>query len=281
MKNSELFYTLRANLTKVYDGDENAAKAVAVKIFLYLYNISLTEVLTYPDRKIEGFSSEKLNTVLERIKKSEPLEYIFNRAQFLDLELFTESSVLIPRPETEEFALMVSEEMRNKSSAFEVGFGSGCISIYLALRHHYKKFYGCDISDSALEVCQKNIEKYGVKNLEVFLADIFEFKTSQKFDVILSNPPYVTESEKLLMKKNVLDYEPFTALFVPDDDALKFYRKISEFAAEHLNSGGKLFFEINENFGKETAQLVESYGFKNVEVVKDFYGKDRFVKSTF
>ena len=281
MKNSELFYTLRATLTKVFDGDENAAKAVAVKVFQYLYNISLTEVLTYPDRKIEGFSSEKLDIVLERIKKLEPLEYIFNRAQFLDLELFTDSSVLIPRPETEELALMVSEALRNKSSAFEVGLGSGCISLYLALKHPDKKFYGCDISDSALKVCQKNIEKYGVKNLEVFLADIFEFKTSQKFDVILSNPPYVTESEKLLMKKNVLDYEPFTALFVPDDDALKFYKKISEFAAEHLNSGGKLFFEINENFGKETAQLVESYGFKNVEVMQDIYGNDRFVKSTF
>ena len=276
MKNSELFYTLRDTLTEVYDGDQNAAKAVAVKVFQHLYNTSLTEILTYPDREIEGFSSQKFDEILSRIKRFEPLEYIFNNAQFLDLELFTDSSVLIPRPETEELALMVSKE--NGVSCFEVGFGSGCISLYCALKNPDKKFFGCDISESALKVCKKNIEKYGVKNLEVFSADIFKFETSQKFDVIVSNPPYVTESEKILMQKNVLDYEPFTALFVPDDDALKFYKRISEFAASHLNPEGKLFFEINENFGKEIAQLVESYGFKNVEVIKDFYGKDRFVK---
>ncbi len=276
MKNSELFYTLKNTLIKVYDGDENAAKAVAVKVLLYLYNMSLTEILTYPDREIENFSVEEFQEILLRIKRFEPLEYIFNNAQFLDLELFTDSSVLIPRPETEELALMVSKE--SGVSCFEVGFGSGCISLYCALKNPDKNFFGCDVSLGALKVCKKNIEKYGVKNLEVFLADIFTFETPQKFDVIVSNPPYVTESEKLLMQKNVLDYEPFTALFVPDNDALRFYKRISEFAVSHLNPKGKLFFEINENFGKETAQLVESYGFKNVEVIKDFYGKDRFVK---
>ncbi|MBR4676487.1 MAG: peptide chain release factor N(5)-glutamine methyltransferase [Bacteroidales bacterium] len=276
MKNSELFYTLRDTLTEVYDGDQNAAKAVAVKVFQHLYNTSLSEILTHLDREIEGFSSQKFDEILSRIKRFEPLEYIFNNAQFLDLELFTDSSVLIPRPETEELALMVSKE--SGVSCFEVGFGSGCISLYCALKNPDKKFFGCDISESALKVCKKNIEKYGVKNLDVFSADIFKFETSQKFDVIVSNPPYVTEGEKILMQKNVLDYEPFTALFVPDDDALKFYKRISEFAASHLTKGGKLFFEINENFGKQTAQLVESYGFNEVEVIKDFYGKDRFVK---
>lgn len=278
MNNSELFLYIKQEISSVYDNDPNAIKAVAVKIFSHLYNITLTDILMHPEKKIENFSLEKIRSVLERIKKHEPLEYIFNNAQFLDLELFTESSVLIPRPETEELAMMVSKELKNTDETFEIGLGSGCISIYLAKNHPDKNFYGCDISEKALKVCEKNIKKYNLKNLKIFLSDIFNFQTDKKFDVIISNPPYVRDCEKPQMQKNVLDYEPFTALFVPDDDALKFYKKISEFASTHLNKFGKLFFEINENFGKETAQVLENYGFKNVKIIKDCFGKNRFVK---
>ena len=220
---------------------------------------------------------------MARIKKSEPLEYIFNRAEFLDLELFTESSVLIPRPETEELALMISDYLKQRETGLkilDIGTGSGCIPIYLALQHPDNKFFACDISDKALSTANKNAQKYSVRNLEIFYADILNYTQNEilnnlEFDVIISNPPYVTDSEKPLMANNVLDYEPHTALFVPDSDPLLFYKKISEFAASHLSSCGKIYFEINERFGKETIQMLEEFGFTNVLVKNDLFGKDR------
>lgn len=267
---------IKKNLKEVFE-DDNSVKEIARFLFLKLYDIPLSKILSCQEEEILDFSLDELDKILTRIKKSEPLEYIFNSAQFLDLELFTESSVLIPRPETEELAIMVSKQISDGFNCLDIGVGSGCISIYCALKNPNAIFFGCDISEKAIKTAEKNIEKYNVKNLKLFLTDIFTFETDKQFDIIVSNPPYVKESEKLFMQKNVLDYEPFTALFVPDDNPLKFYKRITEFAETHLKLGGKIFFEINESLSLETMQILKNHGFKSIESKNDLFGKPRFV----
>ncbi len=281
LKVFDIYDRLKSSLIEIYS-DKAESFAVLHRVFEYLTGLPFTDVTVHPEKEVDT-TFATIENVLARIKKSEPLEYIFNRAEFLDLELFTESSVLIPRPETEELALMISDYLKQREPGLkilDIGTGSGCIPIYLALQHPENKFFACDISDKALFTAKKNAQKYSVNNLEIIYADILNYTQNEilnnlEFDVIISNPPYVTDSEKPLMANNVLDYEPHTALFVPDSDPLLFYKKISEFAAKHLSSGGKIYFEINERFGKETIQMLEEYGFSNVLVKKDLFGKDR------
>jgi len=223
------------------------------------------------------------------------LEYVFNSAQFLDIELYTNSNVLIPRPETEELVVKILDDLKMRQgqgggavsssegcplSLLDIGTGSGCIPVSLAMKFPNCNYYAIDISDAALATARSNAERYGC-NIHFIKADILNCQDnseleSLKVDVIVSNPPYVLESERKLMLPNVLDYEPATALFVPDADPLKFYRAICRYAAGHLKDGGRLYFEINEQFGAQTARLMEDFGFVGVEVVKDLFGKDRF-----
>jgi release factor glutamine methyltransferase len=244
------------------------------------------DCLLYPDRRVE-VDNIAVNNIIKRISDHEPLEYVFNSAQFIDIELYTNSNVLIPRPETEELALKIVGEIQARLqrdnrvgdkpiSILDIGTGSGCIPVYLATKFPGCQFSAIDISDDALATARSNAERHGC-NINFIKADILDYQTSAMFDIIVSNPPYVLESEKALMQPNVLDYEPDTALFVPDDDPLKFYRAISKFAVGHLNDGGKLYFEINEKFGVETAELMRSCGFQEVKVIKDLFDKDRFV----
>lgn len=277
----DIYNRLKSSLIEIYN-DKAESSAVLHRVFEYLTDLPFTDVTVHPEKEVDT-TFETIDNILSRIKQSEPLEYIFNRAYFLDLQLYTESSVLIPRPETEELAVLVSDYLKQRESGLkilDIGTGSGCIPIYLALQHTDNKFFACDISDKALSTAKKNAQKYSVNNLEIFYADILNYHQNDilnnfEFDVIISNPPYVTDSEKLLMSHNVIDYEPHTALFVPDNDPLLFYNTISEFAVSHLTFGGKIYFEINERFGNETIQMLEKYGFTNVSVIKDLFGKDR------
>ena len=277
----DIYNRLKSSLIAIYS-DKAEYSAVLHRVFEYLTDLPLTDVTVHPEKEVDT-TFETIDNILSRIKQSEPLEYIFNRAYFLDLQLYTESSVLIPRPETEELAVLVSDYLKQRESGLkilDIGTGSGCIPIYLALQHTDNKFFACDISEQALFTAKKNAQKYAVGNLDIFYADILNYHQNDilnnfEFDVIISNPPYVTDSEKLLMSHNVIDYEPHTALFVPDNDPLLFYNTISEFAVSHLTFGGKIYFEINERFGSETIQMLEKYGFTNVSVIKDLFGKDR------
>lgn len=277
----DIYNRLKSSLIAIYS-DKAEYSAVLHRVFEYLTDLPLTDVTVHPEKEVDT-TFETIDNILSRIKQSEPLEYIFNRAYFLDLQLYTESSVLIPRPETEELAVLVSDYLKQRESGLkilDIGTGSGCIPIYLALQHTDNKFFACDISEQALFTAKKNAQKYAVSNLDIFYADILNYHQNDilnnfEFDVIISNPPYVTDSEKLLMSHNVVDYEPHTALFVPDNDPLLFYNTISEFAVSHLTFGGKIYFEINERFGNETIQMLEKYGFTNVSVIKDLFGKDR------
>lgn len=287
---SELYTHIKNSLTAQFP-DPKERGIVSRRIIGGITGLDGNDCILHPDRRIE-IDNTAVNHIIRRINQNEPLEYVFNSAQFIDIELYTNSNVLIPRPETEELALKICGDIKsrlqsnnrvgdNSLSILDIGTGSGCIPVYLAKNFPDCNYYAVDISNAALATARSNAERHGC-NIHFVKADILNCKDgseleSLKVDIIVSNPPYVLESEKALMQPNVLDYEPDTALFVPDDDPLKFYRAISNFAAGHLNNGGKLYFEINEKFGAETAQLMRSCGFQEVEVVQDLFGKDRFV----
>ena len=262
------------------------------RIISGLTGIDGNDCILHPDRPAD-IDHTAVDNVIRRISSHEPLEYIFNSAQFIDIELYTNANVLIPRPETEELALKILADLRkrqgqgggvashNSTSLLDIGTGSGCIPVYLATKFPCCNYSAIDVSDAAIATAKSNAERHGC-NIRFIKADILEYKNygdldSLELDIIVSNPPYVLESEKKLMQPNVLDYEPETALFVPDDDPLKFYKAISNFAVSHLKAGGKLYFEINEQYGQQTQDLMEGLGFVEVEVIKDLFGKDRFV----
>ena len=218
---------------------------------------------------------------LSRLQASEPLQYITQKAYFLDLELYVSPSVLIPRPETEELVKHILRENREKPRIIDIGTGSGCISISLAKFIYDSEVVAIDISKNAIDTAQLNATKYGV-NIDFKQLDIFEILDSdfpQKFDIIVSNPPYVTESDKANMQNNVLLYEPKNALFVPDSSALKYYNAIAKFAETNLAKKGIVWVEINERFGNETCDVFAQY-FSNVKLYNDFRDKSRFVRAT-
>ena len=212
------------------------------------------------------------------------------------MRFFVNESVLIPRPETQEMVEMIANFARrdnacvirtgcdvktdSRPSILDIGTGSGCIAISLAKLIPNSDVTAVDVSEKALEVAKKNAEANGV-NVHFVHDDILQPTIAElidnQFDIIVSNPPYVCDSEKSEMRANVLDHEPSSALFVPDSDPLIFYRKILEFAQKALKPNGQIWFEINERFGKETAELCREKGFKNVEIIKDFRGKERVI----
>lgn len=188
---------------------------------------------------------------------------------------------LIPRPETEELVewILINPEFKFQNPQFlDIGTGSGCIAISLAKNLPNAKVSALDISEEALKIAKGNAKLNKVE-VDFFQTDILAAETlSKKYDVIVSNPPYVRELEKKQMQQNVLKYEPYSALYVKDEDPLLFYRAISRLAKNHLNPGGKLFFEINEYLAYEMTELLKAEGFKNIEIKKDIYGKDRMLK---
>lgn len=282
---NELYFFIK-NLLQGSAQTDNPA-LLARRITTLISGYSTTDIAAHPDAIVNNATREDVEQIINRVKNNEPLEYIFNNASFLDLELYTNSSVLVPRPETEELAMMISNNLNNQSNKkiLDIGTGSGCIPIYLALHNTDNQYFACDISDNAIATAKQNAQKYNLNNIEIFSADIFNYQSNSilnnaVFDIIVSNPPYVADSEKALMQPNVLDYEPHTALFVPDNDPLIYYKKISEYAAAHLSPAGKLYFEINERFGKETAETMQQFGFKDVSIHQDLFGKDRMAEGT-
>jgi release factor glutamine methyltransferase len=213
----------------------------------------------------------------------EPVQYVLGEADFDGMSLRVGPGVLIPRPETEELVAWIASDLagRGKVRILDIGTGSGCIALSLARRFPDAEVEAWDISDSALAIASDNARQLGM-NVELVKrdallkdvpADLFE-----RYDVIVSNPPYICEREKADMDDNVLQHEPSTALFVPDSDPLLFYRAISLSAARMLKHGGGLYFEINREYGRETEAMMRSAGLEEVELRKDFIGNDRMVK---
>ena len=235
------------------------------------------------------FSEDEISiwtTILEKLKTQIPIQYILGTTHFYGSEFLVDENVLIPRPETEELVdwiVKLNSKISKKKNLriLDIGTGSGCIAISLAKNIPNSEVFAIDVSEKALAVAEKNALLNTV-SLTFLLKNILETTSlDQKFDIIVSNPPYVRNLEKSEIYSNVLDNEPHLALFVADDDALIFYKKIAELAATNLNPNGQLFFEINQYLGKETQDLLESLGLKNRELRKDIYGNDRMIACNF
>lgn len=248
-------------------------------IFETVFGWSFTDQVLKRHEIILPIDFERIKKVVLRLKNSEPIQYIFGETEFYGLKLRVNSSVLIPRPETEELVdWVVRSNLPENCKILDIGTGSGCIAIAIKSSLKNAEVSGIDISVEALETARMNAIENGLE-INFYPADIFNIKNveREKFDVIVSNPPYIRESEKVLMHSNVLNYEPEIALFVPDNDPLKYYRAIALFAKRNLHDNGKLFLEINENLKPEMVDLLLDIGFNNIEIRKDINGKNRMV----
>jgi release factor glutamine methyltransferase len=231
------------------------------------------------------FSEEEIvvwNSILEQLKLEIPIQYLLGKTSFYGLDFEVNENVLIPRPETEELVdWIVSNVLKNGRSKsikiLDIGTGSGCIAISLAKNLPNAEVFAIDVSEKALATAKKNAERNEVEVTFISQNILETLDLNQEFDIIVSNPPYVRNLEKEEIKKNVLDNEPHLALFVEDNDALIFYRKIAELAQKNLSNSGQLYFEINQYLGKEMISLLEELNFKNVELRKDIYGNDRMI----
>jgi release factor glutamine methyltransferase len=227
---------------------------------------------------------EKLEIILAQLAAHKPVQYVLNEAWFAGMQFFVNEHVLIPRPETEELVEWVCEESQKlkvkSQKLLDVGSGSGCIPVSLKKKLSGLDITSIDVSEDALGVAKKNAValETDIRFLSIDFLNEENWKQLPVFDIIVSNPPYIKQSEHSSMSKNVTAFEPSLALFVPDEDALLFYRKIAVFAKTHLAQGGFIFLEINEALGKETVALYESEGY-TVELRKDMQGKDRMVRA--
>ena len=239
---------------------------------------------------VSGKKAEKFENAVTRLKNHEPIQYIIGITEFYGLPFKVNSSTLIPRPETEELVQWVIDVAKPKTemlSILDIGTGTGCIAISLAKNLPDATVYAIDVSKRALTVAKTN-EKLNKVTTAFIELDILNWKTglcdlvleNLRFDIIVSNPPYVRQLEKAVMNPNVLQHEPHLALYVEDDDPLIFYKTIAEFATAYLKNEGQLFFEINQYLGVETLQLLNDFGFKYVELKKDIFGNDRMVSGT-
>jgi len=251
------------------------------------FNISLLELKGWkridlalqPDAVLLFDEIEKWNSVLVQLEQYRPIQYIFGKAHFYGMDFEVNENTLIPRPETEELVEWIIHENRSRGALkiLDIGTGSGCIAISLAKNLPGAEVYAIDVSEKALDVARRNAIHNNVK-VHFILKDILVAETlPETFDVVVSNPPYVRELEKAEIRPNVLEYEPHLALFVEDSDPLLFYRKIALLAKINLPKNGRLYFEINQYLGNETAEMLESYAFKNVILRKDLYGNDRMM----
>ena len=238
------------------------------------YNRS--DCIIHSEQEITSLIANRLKQITTDLKTNKPIQYILGKTDFYGLKLKVNEHTLIPRPETEELVDWVLKQ--EFSSALDIGTGSGCIPIALA-KHTNSSIMAIDVSENALEVAKENAILNTVK-VKFILQDILHSESLPKVDLIVSNPPYVLDNEKVKMQKNVLNFEPDLALFVANNNPLIFYKKIAQLAFESLNENGKLFFEINEQFGADTIAMLTEIGFVNIALKKDINDKDRMVKAT-
>jgi len=269
-------------LTPIYDAGEAESFFYLIleeKHQLKRIDLALNHDLSFSVKELQYW-----NSILDELKKEIPIQYLLGKTSFYGLEFEVNENVLIPRPETEELVEWIIRDCfvpRNdkNSKILDIGTGSGCIAISLAKNIPNATIFAIDISEKALATAKKNAEINSVNVIFIEKNILETLDLEQQLDVIVSNPPYVRELEKQEIKKNVLDNEPHLALFVEDNDALVFYRKIAELAKKNLSEKGQLFFEINQYLGMETVNLLEKMNFKNIELRKDIYGNDRMIKA--
>ncbi len=269
-------------LTPLYDAGE-------AESFFYLtlenrHGLKRVDLVLQPDFELSGNEIQDWNQILDGLKDFTPIQYLLGKTEFYGLEFEVNGNTLIPRPETEELVQWIILDCKRTDHPqplriLDIGTGSGCIAIALAKNLPNAVVSAIDVSAKALEVARRNAGFNGVK-VQFLQQDILETSDlDAQYDIIVSNPPYVRELEKQEIKPNVLEHEPHLALFVADEDALVFYRKIAQLAIKNLAKDGKLYFEINQYLGKETIGLLENLDFKSINLRKDIYGNDRMLKA--
>ncbi|GGC78740.1 release factor glutamine methyltransferase [Flavobacterium lutivivi] len=281
-----------SELTSIYD--EVEAESFFYLSLEKLYNLKRIDLALQPNFELTESEVDNWNNILDDLKSQKPIQYILGETEFYGLPFLVNENVLIPRPETEELVqlIIIESQMIKKETIriLDIGTGSGCIAVSLAKKLPHAEVFAIDVSEEALKVAQKNAEinQVSISFIQTNILEtnnLTQLSTNNQqpttaFDIIVSNPPYVRHLEKDEIKKNVLDYEPHLALFVEDNDALLFYRKIAQLSKTSLTQDGKLYFEINQYLGKETVELLEELEYKNTKLLKDIYGNDRMIVST-
>jgi release factor glutamine methyltransferase len=275
--NSQLIETYREKITEIYSVSE--AKSIIIMITKHYSGLSLSEILS--GKKIDDRIKTQIVEALDKVLLKIPVQYVLGETEFYGRRFFVNENVLIPRCETEEMVdLAIKENRRNAVNILDIGTGSGCIAISLDCELPESKVYAVDISVEALKVAALNcnFNKSNVMFAEYDILGNSTFPYNVKFDIIVSNPPYVRMSEKKRMHENVIEHEPHIALFVEDSDPLIYYEACLRFAGNHLADKGKIYVEINEALGDETLILFRNHGF-NAVLIKDLSGKDRIIKA--
>lgn len=273
-----IVYYIKQTLHGYYPDSEilSMAKLLLTQVF----GMSVIELYAGKDNCFSSNEQKQLEDILLRLQKYEPIQYIIGEEEFFGLPFEVNQHVLIPRPETGELVNWIIQENKDRQTRIlDIGTGSGCIAISLAKHMEKAEVNAWDVSEDALQVAARNCLRNGVE-VKLEQKDVLRFEPSgEQFDVIVSNPPYITEKEKAEMETNVLDWEPDVALFVPDDSPLLFYRKIAELGMEMLAPNGKLYFEINRAYGKQTVDMLAEQGYREIELRKDISQNDRMVKA--
>jgi release factor glutamine methyltransferase len=277
----DIKWFIHKSLADIYDSKE-------IEAFYFLLidefaKISKLKAISDPQITINQSELLKINFAIKDLKNSKPIQYIIGKTSFFDLEFFVNDSVLIPRQETEEIVNWILEdnkEIHEPISILDIGTGSGCIAISLKKHFSNVQVSAIDISEKALETAKKNAD---LNNIEInFLKlDILNPPSNLdlgQFDIIVSNPPYITQSEKTQMRANVLNFEPELALFVDDQNPLQFYKAIADFSIKNLKSNGKLYFEINEKYGELTSEMLFNKGLIDIQLKKDINKKPRMIR---
>ncbi len=290
------------SLTPLYDAGE--AQAIVRTVLDVEYGMTLTDIICGKVNELSSDEERNLEEIITRLQNGEPVQYVLGEADFAGRTFHVEPGVLIPRPETAELCQWIEEDVSSlkadeRKQILDICTGSGCIAITLGLTIPNSEVTGWDISEDALRIAQGNVEMLKAGNVRIEYQDALmlpkaaeaeeaaeiseatksESSLSKGWNIIVSNPPYICEKEKADMEKNVLEHEPSIALFVPDEDPLKFYRAIAEYASSALKPEGALYFEINPIYEKETREMLQSLGFKDIETKEDAFGKKRMMKA--
>lgn len=260
---------------------ERELRSLSLIICKDLLGLNDLDVYCGKDINLSVKQRDELGFIIHRLQQQEPIQYICGKVSFGECEFLLTPAVLIPRPETWELVQQIIDDNPMLESVLDIGTGSGCIAVSLAKHFPNARVEAWDVSREALEVARQNNEKNETQ-VRFEQHDVLQpMKTERKYQLLVSNPPYVLNRERREMERNVLDYEPSLALFVPDDDPLLFYRRIAELGRDLLERGGSIYFEVNRAFGQETLRMLTEKGYTSARVWTDFYGNDRFVSAVY
>lgn len=271
--------------------EEQEARSIVRLLLFDVFGFTLTDICCGALDRLNDLEKDKLEGMMQRLETGEPVQYVIGKTEFFGHTFNVAPGVLIPRPETEELCQWIIGDNPDAKSILDIGTGSGCIALSLGLALPEANVKAWDISPDALRIAKANAEQLGANNVKFELQDALALNditmasdkatdANAHYDVIVSNPPYICQREATGMESHVLDHEPHTALFVPDNDPLLFYRHIAQYAARVLSPTGALYFEINPLYAQDTADMLSALGYKQIEVRRDQFGKERMVRAT-